>query len=453
MSDTINALAQYASLYSDHSDLVDSNSAPPLNALRPAALEHLSSLTLPKKGSEDFEVTDMQEMLSTDYGVNLKRIVPPVNVAEVFHCGVPNLSTSLFLNINGVTLRTEKAVQGLPEGVWAGSLRTFANERPEIVEKYYGKLADLDNPIVALDTLLTQDGFVLYVGKGIRLERPLQLVNIINGSEPQMAVRRVLVIVEEDAEAKLLVCDHTNSEDGAPNMALRTLEMFVEDNARLEYYDLEESSRATRRLSSLYLRQGEGSDVLIDAITLFNGSTRNEYYTRFAGPHAHLSLIGMGIEDDDRRLATHSEVRHEVGHCSTDELFKYVVDDAACGSFSGRIYVAPGAVKTEAYQSNKNIVGTDGARMFSKPQLEIYNDDVKCSHGTAIGQLDELQLFYMRTRGLSESEAKLLLKQAFMADVVERIRIEALRERLHNLVERRFAGYDFSCGSCPTSCK
>ena len=125
-----------------------------------------------------------------------------------------------------------------------------------------------------------------------------------------------------------------------------------------------------------------------------------------------------------------------------------MVDDDAAASFEGMIYVAPGAVKTEAYQSNRNIVGSDTARMYSRPQLEIYNDDVKCSHGSAVGRLDAMQLFYMRTRGLPEATARLLLKQAFMADVIEGVRLKPLRERLHIMMERRFSGARPECSSC-----
>ncbi|MDE5552568.1 MAG: SufD family Fe-S cluster assembly protein, partial [Muribaculaceae bacterium] len=154
------------------------------------------------------------------------------------------------------------------------------------------------------------------------------------------------------------------------------------------------------------------------------------------------------IEDGERRLDTYSHVEHTVGYCHTDELFKYVLDDSSRGAFTGLVRVDEGAVKTEAYQSNRNIVGSGEARMYSKPQLEIYNDDVKCSHGTAIGRLDEMQLFYMRSRGLAEEEAKLLLKQAFLSDVIEKVRLSHLRERLTYLVERRFAGGEDACLSC-----
>ena len=301
--------------------------------------------------------------------------------------------------------------------------------------------------MVALDTLLAQDGFYLRIKKGVKTDKPLQLVNILQNGMPLMAIRRMLIIIEEGAEAKLLVCDHTQNPE-IDFLTLETVEIFVAENASFDFYNLEESTIGTHRISSLYLRQEADSRVVIDGITLYNGVTRNEYFCRFEGENASLRLLGMGIEDENRSLSTYSRIDHAVAHCHSDELFKYSVDDNARGAFTGRIYVAEGAVKTEAYQSNRNLVGSETARMESRPELEIYNDDVKCSHGSATGQLDPLQMFYMRTRGLDEATARLLLKQAFMADIIDGVRVEALRDRLHLLVERRFAGASSACATC-----
>lgn len=448
----MNALKQYIELYLNHADLIDLNSAEVLNARRKEAFNILENLNLPKKGSENYETTDLNELLAPDYGVNIARVPISVNPGASFHCGVPSLSTSLFLLVNDIYADTDRSRDGLPEGVFVGSLRKFATEYPEVAIKHYGKTADITNPVVALDTLLCQDGIAVWVKKGVKVEKPLQIVNILQNGSPLMAVRRVLVIVEEDAEVKILNCDHTQNPD-VNFLALSVIEITAGKNSIVDYYDLEESTEKTSRLSALYLRQEEGSNVLIDGLTLYNGTTRNEYYSCFDGRHARLKLLGMGIEDRNRHLDTYSRIVHASPDCTTDELFKYVVDDSASGAFAGLILVNKGADKTEAYQSNRNIVGTDTARMYSKPQLEIYNDDVKCSHGTATGQLDEMQVFYMRTRGIPEATAKLLLKQAFMADVIEGVRLDALRDRLHMLVERRFAGADPSCASCRTGCR
>lgn len=443
----MNALKQYIDLFRDHSGLIDANSAGPLNSLRGRACRILEGMRLPAEGSENYENIDLQKILAPDYGINLSRIDIDVNPAASFRCEVPHLSSSLFLNINDCLTETENCRKTLPEGVIAGSLKEIAKKNPELIENFYGRIADMNNPVVALDTLLNQDGFFLLVKKNVKVEKPIQLVNILQNGMPLMAIRRILIVMEENSEAKLLVCDHTQNPD-VDFLALSTVEIFAGAGSRLDYYDLEESTERTTRLSALYLDQKENSDVLIDGMTLFNGTTRNEYKCVFSGEHSKLKLLGMGIEDRERVLSNFSRIEHHAKDCHSDELFKYVVEEKARGAFTGLIYVAPGAEKTEAYQSNRNLVGSDTAQMYSKPQLEIYNDDVKCSHGTATGQLDELQLFYMRTRGLDEATARLLLKQAFMADVVDGVRLTSLKDRLHHLIELRFSGRQSSCASC-----
>lgn len=443
----MSALTQYIELYRDHRELVDGNSARVLNERRPEALKALENMTLPRKGSENYETTDLGAVLAPDYGVNIARVNIDVNPAASFHCGVPNMSSSLFMLVNDIYAAPEASRLALPEGVEVGSLRYFAINHPEITAGHYGKLAEIGNPIVALNTLLAQDGIVVYVRKGVKVEKPLQFVNILQNGAPLMAVRRLLFILEEDAEVKILSCDHTQNPD-VDFLSLQTIEVFAGKNSRLDFYDLEESTEKTSRLSALYLRQEEGSNVLIDGITLYNGNTRNEYFCTFAGEHAELRLLGMGIEDRRRHLDTYSRIEHCVKHCHTNELFKYVVDDEAVGAFAGLIHVLPGADKTEAYQSNRNIVGCDSARMFSKPQLEIYADDVKCSHGSTVGQLNEQALFYMQQRGINLDEAKLLLKFAFVGQVIDSIALEALRNRLHYLVEKRFRGELGKCEGC-----
>jgi Fe-S cluster assembly protein SufD len=200
------------------------------------------------------------------------------------------------------------------------------------------------------------------------------------------------------------------------------------------------------------VQQDEASDVLINEITLHNGFTRNNVNVDLLGEHASLNLCGMAIGDKQEHIDNHTFINHAVPHCHSTELYKYVLNDAAVGSFDGKILVRPGAQKTEAYQSNKNIVVTQSAKMYTKPHLEIYADDVKCSHGAAVGQLDEEAIFYMRSRGISLTEARMLLMLAFANDVVENIKIEALRTRMHLLIEKRFRGENYKCNSCD-SCK
>lgn len=444
-------LKQYIDIFNNNVEMLNSGSCDVMNSLRKGASETLKNATLPKKGSEDYEHCDLTAILSPDYGLNIARVPMKVNPALSFKCDVPNMSTALFFLINDSFASTDNSYNKLPDNAYIGSLKKIASQHPEIISKYYGTVAEMSNLLVALNTMLAQDGFVIYVPKGVKVEKPIQLVNILQSEMPLMVCRRILIILEENAEAQLLMCDHTQN-NSHEYLNLQTIEIIAKRGAKFDIYDLEESSVKTNRLSSLYLHQEEDSNVLIDGITLFNGHTRNEYVCTFKGEHSELQLLGMGIEDDMRTLDTYSLIRHNVKNCHSNELFKYVLDDHATGSFSGRIYVAPYATNTTAYQANRNVVGSESAKMHSKPQLEIYNDDVKCSHGTAIGQLDEQQLFYMRTRGLSEEIAKTLLKQAFMSDVIDGVRLPALKDRLRMLVENRFSGGKSGCASCSADC-
>lgn len=422
-----------------------------MNSQRPFALEILENTSLPKKGSENYENIDLSELLAPDFGINLARVNLNVNASAPFQCGVPNMTSSIFFFRNDLYSEAQDAHKNLPEGLYVGSLRNFCIEFPIEAQKYYAKIANIKNPLVALNTMLAQDGFLVWAKEGLKYDKPIQLVAILENMMPLMAIRRILVIADKESEIKLLVCDHTQSE-GIKFLNLLTTEIFAGEKATVEYIEMEESTEQTTRLSSVYVSQDESSHVSATGITLYNGITRNEYKCIFTGQNAELQLSGMAIEDCNRKVDTYSVVEHILPGCYTNELFKYVVDDEAMASFSGLIRVYKGASKTEAYQNNRNIIGNESARVYSKPTLEIYDDDVKCSHGSTIGQLDEKQIFYMRTRGLDEEQARFLLKQAFMSDVIDRISMPDFRLRLHSLVERRFSGSNRNCVSCKSSC-
>lgn len=446
----MSSLQEYLDLYVSHRELIHSKSAHGFNVLRPKALEILKVVGFPEKGSEDYEISDISSMLAPDFGLNLSRIPIDVDVLEGFKCGLPHFSSSLFFMLNDRWAESKGARRNLPEGVEIGPLSSFLKEGGEALG-LYGKLADISNPLVSFNSLFVQEGVYIKINRNVKVENPVQIVGILQHTLPLLAVRRILVVLEEGSSLKLLNCDRTSSPD--LDMALSTVvEIFAGKDSHLEFYDMEESTHSTRRMSSLYLRMEEGSDVTVENFTLHNGQTRNEYNASFAGEHARLKLCGIAIEDEARIADNYSFVDHAVKNCYTEELFKYIVDDKSKAAFTGRVFVAPGATGTEAYQSNRNLLGSSEARVFSKPQLEIYNDDVKCSHGSATGQLDQLQLFYLRSRGLSEEEATLLLKQAFMADVIDGISLDILKDRLRKIIERRFLGEDASCGDCLKGC-
>lgn len=448
-----NSLIQYIELYLQNRDTVNGNSAPALNAMRERAMEMLAGASLPHTDTEGYERTSLRDMFAPDYGVNIARMNLPVDIAASFRCDVPNLSTLLGVVVNDSFHPVENLLQRLPEGVIYASLRQAALKYPDLVAKYYGSIAPLTTPSVALNTLLSQDGVMLYIPKGVRIEKPLQLVNIFSSPTPLAAFRRILIIVEDNASAQLLVCDHAQ-DDEQQYLSSQVVEISLGANARFDFYDIEQSSEHTRRHSMLYAKQATGSNLLVNGMTLECGITRNEYSIDIHGDHAETTLAGMAIASGKQHIDNNSMVSHIGNSGHSTQLFKYVLDDEASGAFEGGILVTPEAKFTEAYQSDRNLLASRGAKMHTKPQLEIYNDDVKCSHGATTGQLDSEALFYMRSRGIPEHEARIMLMQAFMTDVIDTVRMDGLRERLHYLVDKRFQGGLRKCDSCKTSsCK
>ncbi len=449
----MNSLNQYLELYRLNRQAIDAGSADPLNDKRDEAFELLSVTRLPRRGDEGYERTSVEDMFADDYGVNINRMDFPADIAASFRCEVPNMSTLLGVVVNDTFHPTGTLIDRLPQGVTFTSLRREAIDNPELIRRHYGSVADGSDPATALNTMLVQDGVVIRVGRGVRLEKPLQLVNIFRSPTSMMALRRLLVIMEEDSEAQLLVCDHTQDKN-EKYLSSEVVEISLGKGASFDYCHIEESSENTVRHSQLYVRQHESSRLSVAGITLTCGNTRNSYSIDLSEPDCETLLCGMAIGSDSQSIDNNVSVRHLSHHCRSNQLFKYVLDDKSTGAFCGKILVAPGAAYTDAFQTNRNLLASTGARMHTKPQLEIYNDDVKCSHGATTGQLDADALFYMRTRGIPEAEARNMLMQAFMSDVIDVVRMEGLRDRLRHLVQRRFEGYgSATCADCRSACK
>lgn len=437
---------QYIDLFSQTEAMICRHSAEVLNAPRAAAFADFERLGFPTRKQEKYKYTDISKFFEPDYGLNLNRLDIPVNPYEVFKCDVPNMSTSLYFVVNDAFCKVTPPA-ALPEGVIFGSLKEMAETHPELVKKYYGQLADTSKDgVTAFNTAFAQDGVCLYVPKNVVVEKPIQLVNILRADVNFMVNRRVLVVLEEGAQARLLVCDHAM--DNVNFLATQVIEVFVGERAVFDLYELEETHTSTVRISNLYVKQEASSNVLLNGMTLYNGTTRNTTEVLLAGEGAEVNLCGMAIEDKNQHVDNHTKIDHAVSRCTSNELFKYVLDDHAVGAFAGLVLVRPNAQHTASQQTNRNLCATRDARMYTQPQLEIYADDVKCSHGATVGQLDEAALFYMQQRGISAHEARLLLMFAFVNEVIDTIRMDALKERLHLLVEKRFRGELNKCKSC-----
>ncbi len=443
----MNSEKQYIDLYTGNAELIKAHSADVLNAVRDDAFESFKRLGFPSKKVERYKYTDMAGLFAPDYGLNLNRLEIPVDPYDVFRCDVPNLSTSLYFVVNDLfyTKALPKVSPG--DGIIVDSLSHAATEHPQLVAKYYGKIANTaGDGITALNTMLAQDGLFVYVPKNVTAKRTIQVINILRSDVDLMVNRRVLIVLEEGAEAKFLFCDH--SADDRNFLGTQVIEAFVGDNASLELNCLEETHYKNTRVSNVYIEQQRDSRVNHNVITLHNGTTRNQLDLVFKGEGAECSCNGCVIADKEQHVDNNTLIDHQVGHCTSNELYKYVLNDKAVGAFAGKVLVRHGAEKTKSQETNQNLCATKQARMFTQPMLEIYADDVQCNHGSTVGQLNDAALFYMQQRGVSIDEAKLLLEFAFVNEVIDKMELQPLRDRLHHLVEMRFRGRLNKCEGC-----
>lgn len=438
---------QYIQLYEQCAQIIKAHSSAPLNELRDRAFLDFKAKGFPTRKEERYKYTDIPRLFEPDYGLNLNRLDIPVNPYDAFKCDVPNLSTSLYFVVNDSFYTQQLPQVRLPEGVIVDSLSRIATEQPELVSRYYGRLARTDSDgIVALNTMLAQDGLFIYVPKNVKVDRTIQVLNILRSDVDLMVNRRVLIIMEQGAEAKFLFCDH--AADNRRFLATQVIEAFVGVNASLDLYCLEETHLLNARTSNVYIEQQADSRVNHNVITLHNGVTCNRLDLVFKGDGAECRCNGCVIADKDQRVDNNTLIDHQAGHCTSNELYKYVLDGEAVGAFAGKVLVRHGAQKTVSQETNQNLCATKRARMFTQPMLEIYADDVKCAHGSTVGQLNDAALFYMRQRGISLKEAKLLLEFAFVNEVIDNIQLEPLKDRLHYLVEKRFRGELNKCDGC-----
>ncbi len=443
----MNGEKQYVDLYAHARAVIFQHGSPVMNGVRDAAFEDFKRLGFPSRKVERYRYTDMAALFAPNYGLNLNRLDIPVKPNEAFKCSVPNLSTSLYFIVNDAFYAKALPKATLPEGVIVDSLRKVADTHPQLVSKYYAQLAETkDDAITALNTMLAQDGLFIYVPKRVKIDRAVQVVNLLRSDVDLMVNRRVLIVLDEGAEAKFLFCDHTM--DDRRFLATQVIEAYVGENASLDLYCMEETHGRNTRVSNVYVEQQANSRFNHNVLTLHNGITRNQLNLAFRGEGASCCCNGCVIADKKQHVDNNTFIRHAVPHCESRELYKYVLDDQATGAFAGRVLVEKGAQKTNSEMRNQNLCTTKQARMRTQPELEIYADDVKCGHGATVGQLNDQAMFYMRQRGISEQEAKLLLEFAFINEVVDSMQLEPLKDRLHYLVEKRFRGELDKCAGC-----
>ena len=427
----MSAIQQYLDLFASQRTVIEEGSCPVMNAERQTAFDNLQQHGLPTQKVERYKYTDLEKVLAPDYGLNLKRIPLSVNPYDAYRCSIPKMSADVAYVVNDTVVPAKLSFR----------------ENTEFIKPYYNRLATQQRDAVSeLNTMLAQDGILIHIPAGKKLERPLQIVNVSAATIDFMSNRRVLIVAEEGAEGTILFCDESPTEQRS--LTTRVVEIFAGKNSKLHLYSLEETADTHTHLSNMYIEQQERSEVTFNGMTLHNGTTRNMMDVHLVGRHAAINAYGAVIANAQEHVDNNILIDHNAEECTSDLLYKYVLDDKSVGAFAGKVLVQAGAQKTVSQETNSNLCVSPDARAYAQPMLEIYADDVKCNHGSTVGKLDENALFYMRQRGIPEQEARLLLQHAFINDVLQHVTLEPLRERLSHLVELRFRGELRRCDGC-----
>lgn len=315
------------------------------------------------------------------------------------------------------------------------TLQEALSTNSEVFQKHFNEYLQTEQePFSALNTALLKDGVFVYFGKNHSSDLPIYIFNIATGSKPNLLVQpRNLVIAESMAEASIV---SVNLGVGVYNQAT---EIMIADNAEVNWYSIQPEVEELQKIDTIQAKLRRNARFNAWNIDMGGKLIRNNVNVDMDGEGAEANLNGFFWTRNDHHVDNHLYISHNEPHCLSNQLYKGLMDDSSTGVFNGKVYVKQDAQKTNAFQSNKNILLSDNATINTKPELEIYADDVKCSHGATTGQLDENMLFYLRARGLNELQAKAILNQAFIGEVISTINNEPLQEWLLQVVEQRFA--------------
>jgi Fe-S cluster assembly protein SufD len=451
MNGTSETTEKYLKLFHDNIGKISGMSSPFINSFRNEAFSKFSHLGVPTKKDEAYKYTNLNLFFDHDYASYFIPDKSDFQKAEDFRCDILDLDAHGIVLLNGFYPTINGKLTQLPGGVWIGSLNEAAKKFPELIEKHYGKYAaSATDGLVHLNSAMASDGVFVYVPEAANLSKPVQVVNLVGGDVDSFTQQRNLIIVDKRAEFSIIICDHTLS----PNKFLTNAvtEVYVGEGAHFDIIRVQNEHNAACKVTHTFIHQERNSVASSNNITLHGGLIRNSTYHYMGGEGAESYSYGLFLADKWQHIDNFVNVEHAFPHCTSNQLFKGVLDDMATGAFNGRILVRPDAQGTLAYQRNNNILLTDDAKMDTKPQLEIYADDVKCSHGATIGQLNNDALFYLQSRGINKREAKLMLMFGFAHEVIQNIKIEPLRERMDNLVMQRLRGELSRCASCMVKC-
>ena len=403
------------------------------SSTRNKAIEALETLEIPTKKWEAWKYTNLKEITTQDYALSAD-----ASITDISQYLIPELEADVLVFVNGTYNEALSSLK-LNEGVLTVSrITNLSSEETALFEENLSSLIDADADIfTALNTAFVHEGVFIRVGRGKNAEAPIHIIHLSTPGENALATQfRNLFLVEDGGNAKVIESQFTVGE--GTTFSNSVTEIKIGNNAGFEYIKLQLESDQASQVNTTMVNQGNDSRSKIFTITMSGDTVRNNLKMMLDGQNIEAELMGINLLSGYQHVDNHTEVHHLKPHCYSNELYKGIMSEKSTGVFNGKIHVYEDAQKTNAFQSNRNILLSDTANIFTKPQLEIYADDVKCSHGATTGRLDEDAMFYLRARGIKEYDARIMLIYAFAMEVADNISIEAVQNYISSLIQNRF---------------
>lgn len=408
-----------------------------LRPIRESALARFAELGFPGPNVEDWRFTNVAPIANTEFRLlGEPEAELSARQAEAFR--LPGADAHTIVLVNGRYAPELSEVGALPKGVRVMGLAEALETDRARVEAHLARYADAQNhPFTALNTAFFEDGGFVYVPRGVVLERPVHLLYVtVPAAEPTILHPRNLIVADEEAQAT--VVEHYESVGDGVYFSNAVTELVVGPNGVVAHYVIERESTQAYNVETLRIHQERSSNVASHTVLLGGALVRNNVHPVLAGEGCECVINGLFMGRGEQHLDNYMRVEHAAPHGDSRQFYNGILDDRAHGVFHGRIVVHPGAQKTDAKQTNRNLLLSGQAQIDTKPQLEIYADDVKCTHGATIGQLDEDAIFYLRSRGIPQAEARAVLLLGFAGESLERMRSQPMRGYLEGLVRTWF---------------
>lgn len=402
-----------------------------LRKMRALGIEIFKSKGFPTTEDEEWKYTSLNKSIKRDYdfGAESSLNIKSEDIDRFLCTGIDSYKLVFLNGVFNASLSNGNS----QDKFFVSNLKDAFEGDSEIFNEHYGKLADTQQSMVALNTAFAQEGAFVYVNAGVVVDKLIQILYISsNNSRSMMNQVRNLFVIGDRAEVQILERHQSLSDDYVfTNVVTET---SVGNEANFKHFKIQNDQNTATLIDSSFVKQGAKSSTLVDTFAFSGELTRNNLHFEFAGEHAEAHMDAITLLKGSSLVDHHTFVDHAVSNCQSNQLYKGIYDDKSKGVFNGKVMVRKNAQKTNAFQQNNNLLLSDFAGIDTKPQLEIFADDVACSHGCTIGQLDDEALFYMQSRGIPEKEAKAFLMFAFAGDTLKNITIPQLKEQLINLV-------------------